>query len=212
MMQVEQNSTKFSNPFNALANVNDYHEKIDNTTTLIDGSFNQQIIPISSSKKGGRTSNNLAKFSGDRQNAINSNVAEVSKGELLPRSSTPTILVSSPQVQKIIKESQIEMMMYANPIFKQPLVTLNTSAYDIPSQSVESFGDFEGESGQLMLSTGNNNEVIQSNLRLMAIKSKLWQEQREDDNEEDWGDGFAGYSSEEADNEVDRDSKVYEVC
>nr|XP_009780388.1 PREDICTED: enolase-phosphatase E1-like [Nicotiana sylvestris] len=107
--------------------------------------------------------------------------------------------------KRIIKNAQNEMMMNST-LVKQPLVTLNTSVFDVLSQSVESFGDFEGESGQIMLSTGNNNEVIQSNLRLMAIKSKLWQEQCEDDDEEDWGDGFAGYSSEDADKEVNHDS------
>lgn len=68
---------------------------------------------------------------------------------------------SSPQVEKISKESQIEMMLNANLMFKQPLVMLNTSAYDIPSQSCESFGEHGAESGQPILSTGNNKEIIQ---------------------------------------------------
>ncbi|XP_019260723.1 PREDICTED: uncharacterized protein LOC109238702 [Nicotiana attenuata] len=107
---------------------------------------------------------------------------------------TPTILFSSPQVEKIIKESQIEMMMYPNPIFKQPLVTLNTSAYDIPSQSCESLGEHRDESGQPILSTGNNNEIIQANVRDMISESKLLEHQREEDDDEE---NYAGNSSDD---------------
>ena len=83
------------------------------------------------------------------------------------------------------------------------LVTLNTSVFDVPSQSVETYDDFEGEAGQIFLSTGNNDEFIQAKV----IKSKFWLQQREEDDEyEGWGDGHAGFSSEEADQEVDQES------
>lgn len=49
-------------------------------------------------------------------------------------------------------------MMLSTTMLKQPLVTLNTSVFDIPSQSANSYGEFEGEHA---LSTGNNNEIIQ---------------------------------------------------
>lgn len=145
-----------------------------------------------------------------RQNAINSSVAEVSKGELVPRASTPMILFSSSQVENIIKQAQAEMVMNTT-LVKQPMVTLNTSVFDVPSQSVESFGEFKGESGQLVLSTGNNNEVIQQKVKEMAINSKLWREQREEDDEDDWGDGFDGYSFEEGEQEVDQESAGEEI-
>lgn len=145
-----------------------------------------------------------------RQNAINSSVAEVSKGELVPRSSTTTILFSSSQVENIIKQAQAEMVMNTT-LVKQPMVTLNTSVFDVPSQLVESFGEFKGESGQLVLSTGNNNEVIQQKVKEMATNSKLWREQREEDDEDDWGDGFDGYSFEEGEQEVDQESAGEEI-
>nr|XP_009791723.1 PREDICTED: uncharacterized protein LOC104238914 [Nicotiana sylvestris] len=145
-----------------------------------------------------------------RQNAINSSVVEVSKGELVPRSSTLTILFSSSQVENIIKQAQAEMVMNTT-LVKQPMVTLNTSVFNVPSQSVESSGELKGESGQLVLSTGNNNEVIQQKVKEMAINSKLWREQREEEDEEDWGDGFAGYSSEEGEQEVDQESAGEEI-
>lgn len=61
-------------------------------------------------------------------------------------------------------------MLHDSSNFKQPLVTLNTTTYDIPYQSCESFGEHGGESGQLILSIGNN---------------KFWGEQEED---EGWDD------------------------
>lgn len=39
---------------------------------------------------------------------------------------------------------------------KPPLVTLNTSVQEVPSQSMESFGEHEGDSGQMLLSIGND--------------------------------------------------------
>lgn len=46
--------------------------------------------------------------------------------------------------------------------------------------------EFEGASGQLMISSGN--------MRDRVAKSKFWKEHREEDDEEDWGE-FDGYSS-----------------
>lgn len=48
-----------------------------------------------------------------------------------------------------------------------------------------------------MLSSGNNYEVIKANWRGMEIKSKLWADQREYEEEE--GEVYAGISSEEED-------------
>nr|XP_033514543.1 uncharacterized protein LOC117279165 [Nicotiana tomentosiformis] len=46
-----------------------------------------------------------------------------------------------------------------------------------------------------MMSTGNNNEMVQDNLREMVSKSKTWADQGEEDEEEDWGDVEAGEST-----------------
>lgn len=74
---------------------------------------------------------------------------------------------------------------------------MNSSVFEVPSQSLESFGKYGGDPGQLMLSTRNNNEFIKANVRDMAIKFKLWQHQREDDDDEAWGVDFAGESTDE---------------
>lgn len=84
---------------------------------------------------------------------------------------------------------------------KQPLVTLNTSVFEVPSQSRESFGEYGGESRQLMLSTGNNNEIIQANVREMVIKSKFLADQCEEDEDEDWGVEIAEESTDVTDQE-----------
>lgn len=118
------------------------------------------------------------------------------KGNQAHTSNTPTLHFSSPHVEKIIKDTQNAMAAHTN-IVKQPVVTLNTSVYEVPSQSLESFGEHRSDTGQLVLSTGNNNEIIQANIRKMVIKSKLWDNQREDDEEEGWNTEFAGDSSNE---------------
>lgn len=150
--------------------------------------------------------------SNQQQHSKNTEVRQFVSKDIIPFDAQKTEAHSSnkphfsnPHVQQIIKDTQNAMMMNSS-VVKQPFVTLNTSVFEIPSQSVESFGEFEGESGQLMLSTGNNNNVIQAKVREMAIKSKLWLDQREEDDEEDRGDGFYGYSSEETDHEVDQES------
>lgn len=113
-------------------------------------------------------------------------------------SNTPTLQFSCPRMEQIIKDAQNAMMLHTT-MFKQPLVTLNTSVFEVPSQSLESFGEYGGEPGQLTLSTGNNNEVIQANVRTMVIKSKLWADQCEEDEKEDWANEIVGDSTNEAD-------------
>lgn len=88
------------------------------------------------------------------------------------------------------------MMLNANMI-NQPLVTLNTSVFEVPSLSLEFCGEHDGDHGQLVLSTGKNNEVIKSNVRAMTINSKLWEDQPEYDDEEDLGVDFAKDSTNE---------------
>ncbi|XP_070030762.1 uncharacterized protein [Nicotiana sylvestris] len=68
-------------------------------------------------------------------------------------SNAPTMHFSNPQVEQIIKDAQNEMMKNST-VVKQPVVTLNTSVYDIPSQSAESFGELEGESSSLCCQRG----------------------------------------------------------
>lgn len=84
---------------------------------------------------------------------------------------------------------------------KQPMVTLNTS--------VLSCGEYGGEKGQLMLSSGNNNEVTQENMRGMVIKSMFWADQREDNDEEGWGDEYAGNSTEEDDQDSEDEGVLF---
>nr|XP_009801946.1 PREDICTED: uncharacterized protein LOC104247588 [Nicotiana sylvestris] len=90
-------------------------------------------------------------------------------------------------------------MVVNTTMVKQLIVTLNTSVYEVPSQSMESCGDYGGEPGQLMLSTGNNNEIIQAN-------SKLWLDQREHDDDEDWAAEY-GFDGESTDGGADQESE-----
>lgn len=80
------------------------------------GAFNLQIIPDSSNNRGGRSSDNLAKILGVRQNAINSGVAEVSKALALipvneqetgkePNAASPTLHISNPDLAKMVKDA-----------------------------------------------------------------------------------------------------------
>lgn len=146
--------------------------------------ISKQIVPMPSNVRGGQNNANLGKNMNVRRKDSNSNLGVELIGVQAHSSNAPTLHFSNPNVEPIIKDAQNEMIMKANMV-KQPLATLNTSVFDVPSQSVETFGEFEGEFGQLMLSTGNNNEVIHANVRLMTIKSKLWQDKREKDDEED---------------------------
>lgn len=158
-----------------------------------------------SNERGGQGSYDWEKNVDVRRNDSKSKLGMELTGSQAHSSNAPMLQFSNPHVEQIIKNVRNEMMMN-NTLVKQPLVTLNTSIFYVPSQSVESFGEFESESGQHVLSIGNNNEVIQAKMREMAINSKLWRDQREEDDEENWGDGFAGYSSEEGDQAVDQES------
>lgn len=102
------------------------------------------------------------------------------------------------------------MMMSSNPIIKQPLVTLNTSVHDVPSQSLESFGEHGDVSGQLLLSTGNDYDVVKEDMReennvqigqhenaqhqrelfhRLMFQGKLWADQVDDEVDFDDSDG-----------------------
>jgi len=203
----QKQGVEFTNSFDALSNdqeqvVNKERKSIQQVL-MHEPFLDDTATTMKQCDREAATKSGMHKSPGSPEQQIRSN-AEAHN------SNAPTLHFSNPQVEQIIKDVQKEMMMN-NPMVKQPLVTLNKSVFEVPSQSMESCGEVEGETGQLMLSTGNNNDAIQGNLRLMAIKSKLWQEQREDDDEEDWGDGFAGYSSEEADREANHESAGEEI-
>lgn len=101
-------------------------------------------------------------------------------------SNAPTLQFCSPYIEEIIKETQKAMML--SPILvKQPLVTLNTSVFEVPSQLEKSCGELEGEPGQIMLTSGFNSSVVQPSLRDIVSKSRRWDEQHEEDEEEKCG-------------------------
>nr|XP_009605129.1 uncharacterized protein LOC104099745 [Nicotiana tomentosiformis] len=72
---------------------------------------------------------------------------------------TPTLHISDPDLAKMIKDSQKAMLMHTIPKGKVPLVTLNASVHEVPSQSMESYGERAVDSGQQLLSTGNNQQA-----------------------------------------------------
>lgn len=63
-------------------------------------------------------------------------------------------------MEKFIKNTRVAMMLNANSMIKQPLVTLNSSVHEVPSQSFQSFGDHESKTGKVVLSTRNDKEVV----------------------------------------------------
>ncbi|OIT36739.1 hypothetical protein A4A49_09523 [Nicotiana attenuata] len=83
-----------------------------------DSAKNQQIVPVGDSKAVAATE------------------------------ATPTLHIADPDLAKMIKESQAAMLMHTTPKIKASLVTLNTSVHDVLSQSLESFGERDGEFGQ----------------------------------------------------------------
>jgi len=126
--------------------------------------MNKQLVPCSTRGKNRQGTDTLVDNFDCRLNAsLNTGQAH--------SATTPTLHFSSPQVEQIIKETQAAMGMQTN-MFKQPLVTLNKSVFEVPTQSMESYGEYGGVSEQLMISTGNNNEIVRSNVKEMAIKSK----------------------------------------
>lgn len=75
------------------------------------------------------------------------------------RNATHTLQFSSPELAEMIKESQAAMFMHTNPNINTPLVSLNTSVHEVPSQSMECFGDQGSDSGKQLISTDNNQHV-----------------------------------------------------
>ncbi|KAH0638903.1 hypothetical protein KY285_035489 [Solanum tuberosum] len=91
----------------------------------------------------------------------------------------PTLHISNPEVNKIIQECEAAMTLKSNLAIKSPIVTLNTLAHKVPIQSLESFGKLQVESGQLILSKGNDKDLVkgmssvsQANLTNNLIISK----------------------------------------
>ncbi|KAG5577108.1 hypothetical protein H5410_057242 [Solanum commersonii] len=72
----------------------------------------------------------------------------------------PTLHISNPEVNKIIQEYEAAMALKSNLAIKPPIVTLNTLAHEVPTQSLESFRELQGESRQLILSKGNDKDLV----------------------------------------------------
>ncbi|KAH0742607.1 hypothetical protein KY290_030600 [Solanum tuberosum] len=97
----------------------------------------------------------------------------------------PTLHISNPEVNKIIQECEATMALKSNLAIKPPIVTLNTLAHEVLTQSLESFRELQGESGQLILSKGNDKDLVkgmsslsQANLTNNLIISKENQGER----------------------------------
>ncbi|KAH0715185.1 hypothetical protein KY284_008090 [Solanum tuberosum] len=71
----------------------------------------------------------------------------------------PTLHISNPEVNKIIQECEAAMALKSNLAIKPPIVTLNFLAHEVPTQSLESFRELQGESGQRILSKGNDKDL-----------------------------------------------------
>lgn len=166
------NNLSSSDYFEALAAV---ENDVLVSTTPQDDMMNKQIVPVASSKKGVQGNEVVAKEMSVRRSVSKSNLVEEKKDNA-HSSITPTFHFSSPHVEKIIYDTHAAMLTHTN-LVKQPLVTLNISVFEVPTQSMESCGEHGDEFGQLMTSIGNTNEVIRVNVREMAIKSKLWRDQ-----------------------------------
>uniref|UniRef100_M1BW03 NB-ARC domain containing protein n=1 Tax=Solanum tuberosum TaxID=4113 RepID=M1BW03_SOLTU len=72
----------------------------------------------------------------------------------------PTLHISNPEVNKIIQECEAAMALKSNLAIKPPIFTLNTLAHEVPTQSLESFRELQGESGQIILSKGNDKDLV----------------------------------------------------
>lgn len=91
----------------------------------------------------------------------------------------PTLHISNIDVNKIIQVCKAAMTLKSNIATKPLIVTLNTFAHEVPNQYLESFGKLQGESGQLILSKGNDKDLMkvmsslsQANLTTSLIISK----------------------------------------
>ncbi|KAH0642796.1 hypothetical protein KY289_033770 [Solanum tuberosum] len=96
-----------------------------------------------------------------------------------------TLHISNPEVNKIIQECEAAMVLKSNLAIKPPLFTLNTLAHEVPTQSLESFRELQGESGQIILSQGSDKDLVkgmsslsQANLTNNLIISKENQGER----------------------------------
>lgn len=113
----------------------------------------------------------MAKESVALPNASKNNDVEENLDKQAHSSNIPTLRFSCPHVEQIIREAENAMMV--KNMVNQPLVTLNTSVFEVLSESFESCGEHGGEQGKMVLSTGNNNEVIKANVREMVANSKI---------------------------------------
>lgn len=141
---------------------------------LMGNVISKELVLCANNDKEGQYTNNLAKVD---------NVQNL--GNQAHSSNIPTLHFSSPHVEQIIREAQNAMMV--NNMVNYLLVTLNTSVFEVPSQSFEFCGEHGGDQGQMVVSTGNNIEVIKANVGEKALNANSWVEQREYDDEEDWG-------------------------
>ncbi|KAK6782833.1 hypothetical protein RDI58_020629 [Solanum bulbocastanum] len=78
----------------------------------------------------------------------------------------PTLHISNPEVNKIIQECKAAMALKSNLAIYLPIFTLNTLDHEVPTQSLESFRELQGESGQIILSKGNDKDLVKGMLSL----------------------------------------------
>lgn len=64
-----------------------------------------------------------------------------------PATATPTIQISNPELAKMVQAAQAAMLQNTIIMIKELLVTLNTSVFEVPSQTMGSFGEYADESG-----------------------------------------------------------------
>lgn len=174
--RIELNVGSNSNAFDALANAGEH--AVDATVSEVKEKFNQ-LVAMHNKDRDGLGNPELAENLRVRQSNSMNNLGTELTNNQAHISNLPTLYYSNPQVEQIIKNTQKEMMQPT--LTKQPLVTLNTSVFDVLLNSIKSYGEFEGEPGQQIVSTGNNNELIQAKVTEMVINSKPWKDQREYD-------------------------------
>ncbi|KAJ8570868.1 hypothetical protein K7X08_037840 [Anisodus acutangulus] len=63
------------------------------------------------------------------------------------------------------------MLSKANPITKSPMVTINTSDHDVPSQSLKSFVEQIGDSRQQLIFKGNDNNLVKGTSSISQANS-----------------------------------------
>lgn len=92
----------------------------------------QQILTRPSSGKHGQNSEFFGTELRARRNDSKKNLVAELICSQAHSSNAPTLQFSSPHIEKIIKEAQNAMVLIATMV-KQPLVTLNTSVFEVPS-------------------------------------------------------------------------------